>query len=205
MKLIKLIVLLWLCAFGVNSYSQISKADSASAEFKKVAYFFSLQSGALFGDQVTFSASTIHGVKLGRKLRVGAGIGFDSFEDAQTMPLFGSASWDLFGKKNVVFVQMNYGWAPYAWTPALKDSYGFKKINGGETFSAMIGYRIKYGDVRLAMLVGYKHQEVKIYSEYPIYYYSFLSSIAPGGYPTNSQTLSESMNRFAVSLSVGWR
>jgi len=203
MKMAKLIIWLFVSAIGIKSYSQIAKADSAGVATKKSGYFFLIQSGALFGDQVTFSASTIHGVKLGKRLHVGAGIGFDSFEDAQTLPVFGSASWDLFGEKNVIFVQLNYGWAPYAWSPALKDVYGFKKIDGGETFSAMIGYRIAYGDVRLAILAGYRHQDVKVYNEYLTYYY--FNYAAPSGYTSNSQTLSESMNRFVVSMSVGWR
>jgi len=203
MKMAKVIIWLFVSVIGIKSYSQIAKADSAGIATKKRAYFFLIQSGALFGDQVTFSASTIHGVKLGNRLRVGAGIGFDSFEDAQTLPVFGSASWDLFGKKKVVFVQLNYGWAPYAWTPSLKDTYGFKEINGGEVFSAMMGYRIAYGDIRLAVVAGFKHQNVEMYHEN--IYYPWSSFAPTGGYPSNSQKLSESMNRFAVSLSVGWR
>ncbi len=205
MKKIYFISIVFMMAFCCEGYGQIASVAKDSLQTKKCAYFFSIQTGALFGDQVTFSSSTIHGVRLGKKLRLGAGVGFDSFEDAQTLPLFGSASWDLFGKKNVVFVQMNYGYAPFAWSPSLKDTYGFGEIKGGETFSAMLGYRISYGDIRLALLAGYRHQEVEMNYE-NIYYYYYLSSyILPGGYPGNAQTIDKSMNRFAVSLSMGWR
>jgi len=200
-----LVLVVFFIVFCYKSFGQSVPASKDSLQTKKVGYFFSVQTGAMFGDQVTFSSSTIHGLRLGKKLRVGAGVGFDSFEDAQTLPLFGSTSWDLFGKKNVVFVQVNYGWVPWAWSLALKDVYGFKKIDGGETFSAMIGYRIVYGDIRLAVLAGYRHQDITVYNEYPINYYSFSSYIAPGGYPYNSQRIDERINRFAVSLSMGWR
>ncbi len=188
-------------------HAQNAPASKDSLQSKKMAYFFSLQTGALVGgDQVSFSSSTIHGVRIGKKLRVGAGVGFDSFEDTHVLPLFGSASWDLFGKKNAVFVQMNYGYAPFAWSPSLKDTYNFDKTKGGELFSAMLGYRIRYGDVRLALLAGYRHQEVEMqYTNPYYYYYDFSSSYYPPGGYGNTQTISKSSNRFAVSLSMGWR
>jgi len=201
MKLTHLI-LLFVIIVCEQTYAQTSNPDSTQS--KKVSYFFSVQSGALIGDQVTFSTSTIHGIKLGKKLRLGGGIGFDSFEDAQTIPVFGSGSWDLFGKTNVLFVQMNYGWSPFAWSPTLKEVYGFKEINGGENFSAMIGYHIASGDIRLAILAGFRRQEVKIRYDFPVYY--AWSGLLPNEGPLyNTQIVNETMNRFAVCLSVGWK
>jgi hypothetical protein len=100
---------------------------------QQFTYFFNLQVGNLIGctncdvgKEVTFTTSTTHGVIIGKKLRVGAGIGFDSYYNWQTMPLFGSASWDLFGTKNTnaVFLQANYGWAQ-AWQNKSARGYGF--------------------------------------------------------------------------------
>src|SRR6218665_722584 len=109
-------VIMLLTVIGAASrlgYCQSVAADSTRKKTNN--YFFVVQTGALLGDKVTFSSSTIHGIKLSKRLRAGAGIGFNSYEDAQALPLFGSMSLDLFGKKNTVFVQMDYGWAPWAW------------------------------------------------------------------------------------------
>jgi hypothetical protein len=183
--------------------AQSVNADSTQRP-TKFTYFFSVQSGALISDQVTFSASTIHGITLAKKLRLGAGIGLDSFEDANTLPAFGSLSIDLFGKKNVVFVQATYGWAPFAWSPSLKKEFGYKKIDGGQDFTMMVGYRISSGDVRIALLAGLKHQEMEIRYEYPAYY-PWSSFFVPKEQAYNTQVIKEAMNRVAVSLSVGWR
>lgn len=196
-------VIVLLAMMGAASHLAYCQSVVADSTQKKTSnYFFVIQTGALLGDKVTFSSSTIHGIKLGKRLRAGAGVGFNSYEDAQVLPLFGSMSLDLFGKKNTVFVQMDYGWAPWAWSPGVKDNYGFDKTRGGETFSAMIGYRINYGDVRLALMAGYKHQEISMRYTYPVYYYATWNYYP---YSTNSQEIEETMNRFAISLSVGWR
>jgi len=158
----------------------------------------------LIKNQVTFSAATIHGITLGKKLRIGGGVGFDSFKDVNTMPMFGSASFDLFGKRNAVFVQATYGWASFAWSPSRKNDYGFKEAKGGEDISLMLGYRISSGDVRIAFLAGLKHQEIQIKSQYPVYYPWSWPSL-PKGEEYNTAVLEQTMNRLVVSLSVGWR
>ncbi|HEY5826613.1 MAG TPA: hypothetical protein VIT44_19735 [Cyclobacteriaceae bacterium] len=202
MKLVYCIILIVMVTCN-PTMGQSVNLDSAQNN-NKVHYFYSVQTGALIGDQVTFTASTIHGVVLREKLRLGGGIGFDSFEDANTMPVFGSLSMDVLGKANVVFVQATYGWAPLAWSPALKNEYAFKKVKGGEDFSLMLGYRVTNGDIRIALLAGLKHQEVQIKYEYPAYY-PWSGLFLPKEQTYNTQVIKETMNRLAVSLSVGWR
>ena len=60
---------------------------------KSIEYFFNIQVGPLIGcndcgesKEVTFTSSTIHGITIGKKLRTGIGIGFDSYDTWQTMP-----------------------------------------------------------------------------------------------------------------------
>ena len=72
-------------------------------------YFFNFLSGTLIGSSgmndkglATFSFSTTHGVRLGNRLSVGAGVGFDSYLEWKAVPLFGSLSYDLLGKKNKI-------------------------------------------------------------------------------------------------------
>src|SRR6478735_1049019 len=189
-----LAILVWRPTMG-----QSANSDST---FRKstLNYFFSVQYGALIGDEVTFSASTIHGVTLAKKLRLGAGIGFDSFKNANTTPVFGSVSLDVFGKKNVLFIQSTYGWAPFAWSPSLKNEYGYDKTKGGEDFSIMLGYRIISGDVRIALLAGLKHQQMQIQYKYPTYY-PWSSLYVPKEQAYNTQVIKETMNRIAISLS----
>jgi hypothetical protein len=189
------------------TYSQPMSSDTLNRG-KFISYYFNIQTGALIGcgdckigKEVTFSTSTIHGIRVGKKLRVGAGLGFDSYPNWQTLPLFGSVSWDLAGKKNVIFTQLNYGWAR-AWKPFSEQEYGFKDANGGQTFSAMIGYRIRSGDIQVAVLAGYKFQLATAYYTYD--YYSWPSSFSNNETAT-LQTIKENMNRLAISLSVGWK
>jgi len=196
-------ILLLVAVVWKPTMGQSVNTDSTQSK-RGISYFFSIQSGALIGDQVTFSASTIHGITLAKKLRLGGGIGFDSFKNSNTTPVFGSVSLDVLGKKNIVFIQSTYGCAPFAWSQSLKKEYGFDKIKGGEDFSVMLGYRITDGDVRIALLAGLKHQEIQIRYEYPAYY-PWSSLFVPKEQAYNTQVITETMNRLAVSLSVGWR
>jgi hypothetical protein len=190
-----------------NVKGQSNPSDSLQQP-KLVSYFFTVQSGALFGcsdcqagKDISFSTSTLHGIKIGKKLRVGAGLGFDSYSDWRAVPIFGSISWDLFGKNNKVFTQLNYGKAR-AWKPFGEREFGLIDTRGGRAFSTMIGYRITSGKMNIAVLAGYKFQSATAYYEYP--YYSWL--LSDKRFETsNKQTIRENMNRFAISLSVGFR
>jgi len=185
------------------------KAEDEVQLDRTLAYFFTIQSGALIGckdcsfkREVSLSASTIHGVTIGKKLRIGAGIGFDTYQNWQTMPLFGSVSWDLFGhrNKNAVFVQFNYGWAK-AWASGLAYNY-FQNIEGGRIVSTLAGYRIKYHDLRLSFGIGYKYQSVAASYQYPRYYYDYIGRFAGDA---NSYRLQESMNRLSLTMIFGWK
>ncbi|MFM9837709.1 MAG: hypothetical protein ACKVOQ_05550 [Cyclobacteriaceae bacterium] len=198
-------------------YSPIPKATAEKKENntekreKLLSYFFSINSGALVGCQdcnggseVTFSSSTIHGATIGKKLRVGVGLGYDSYYLWQTAPLFGTVSWDLIGNKNknALFLQFGYGGAN-AWRNSVQE-YGFKKVEGGKTFTTQIGYRIRYHDVRISFLIGTKYQEVTTFYEYPTYRYGFNGQPILGETPSTKSVLQE-LNRIQLSISIGWK
>jgi hypothetical protein len=177
---------------------------------KKINYFFTINSGALVGCQdcksgseVTFSSSTIHGVTIGKKLRVGLGLGYDSYYLLQTTPVFGAISWDLIGNrnKNALFLQFSYGGAS-AWRNS-QNEYGYKKVEGGKAINTQLGYRVRYHDVRFSFSIGTKLQEVTSFYEYPTYYYTFNGQSALGA--PSSKSLLQELNRLQFSLSVGWR
>jgi hypothetical protein len=202
-----LILLLILGIAAVTTVPGQTIVQDSTGRTKMISYFFTFQSGTLIGcydckvaKEITFSAATIHGIKIGKKLRLGAGAGFDSYSDRQALPMFGSVSWDLFGKNNTVFTQITYGWG-YVWKPLKQQEFALVKTRGGEAFSAMVGYRIRYGDIGIALMGGYKFQSTTDY-----YAYSPSLFIYNRGYQSSSQqTIRENMNRLAISLSVGWK
>lgn len=192
---------------GVTAFAQHDDQDSLRK--KKIEYYFQFQSGSLIGcnscsdgKQISFSGSTTHGIKIGKKLRVGAGVGLDSYFEWNTIPLFGSVSWDLIGKKNALYVEMNYGGALASWRTIDYQEYGFQKTNAGYMYSYGLGYRVKYEKMRISLGVGRKTQLVTSYYEYPTYYWNNNNYVQ--GDPSRKMIKNE-MNRLQIWLAVGWK
>ena len=108
-------------AISLFAQGALENSDSTVAA-KKFEYYFYLQSGTLIGcndcgrgKELTFTGATVQGVKIGKRLRVGAGLGYDSYFGWNMVPIFGSVSWDLFAKKNAFFLEFNYGGALASW------------------------------------------------------------------------------------------
>lgn len=165
----------------------------------KIYYFFAINSGMLAGDKaksITYTANTVHGVTLGDRLRVGAGAGLDTYQGWQTIPLFGQVTYDLIGTKNVVFVQLNYGWA-HAWMQKQQWSPPTTE-HGGRMFNSMIGYRISTGNVRLYAAAGYKFQSVSSWYDF--------SNDQPGRYFYGRTEKTElNFERVMITIGVGWK
>lgn len=174
------------------------------------SYFFNVQVGTLIGcsdcdeaKEVTFTSSTTHGVSIGKKLRAGLGIGFDTYGNWKTMPLFGSVSWDLVGTKNTnaLFVQFKYGWAE-SWGNSHDDVYGFKSTGGGRMSDIQLGYRINHHNVNIAFSVGAKFQRVYSYFEFPTYIYRD-GEVVQG--PASTATVQQDMSRLSIGVTMGWK
>jgi len=188
--------------------AQSLKQDSVRT--RKVEYYFQVQSGALIGcntcsdgKQISFAGSTIHGIKVGRKLRIGAGVGLDSYALWNTMPVFGSVSWDLFGKRNALFVELNYGDALALWRPVISyQEYGYQKSDAGKVYSYGLGYRISYDKMRISLGVGRKTQLITSYYEYPTYYWNF-NNYTQG--ESSKRSVKNELNRLMIYLAVGWK
>jgi hypothetical protein len=188
----------------------VIRADSVTSE-KFIQYFFNVQVGSLIGctdciadKEVSFTASTVHGITIGNKLRVGGGLGFDSYYSWQTVPFFGSVSWDLLGTKNTnaLFIQCNYGWSS-PWRTEKAWEYGQTSVDGGQMFYGMAGVRLKYYDLRLSFSVGGKVQEVYTYIDSPTFYYDINGNPISG--TSSTTTIAETMKRFAVTITIGWK
>lgn len=178
---------------------------------KLIQYFFNVQAGPLIGcndcsqgKEVTFTSSTVHGITIGKKFRTGIGVGFDSYYSWQTLPLFGSVSWDLLGTKNTqaLFVQFNYGWSK-PWRKKTEWEYGFAGIDGGRMANAQIGYRIKYHDLKISLAIGSKRQQVYTYFEFPTFIYLEDGTMVPG--TPSTTTVKQDMKRLMFSLAIGWK
>ncbi len=175
---------------------------------KKVSYFFTFGMGAMIGcnacqstgNVANFTTSSVHGIQIGKRLSLGAGVGFDSYENWKTMPIFGSASFDLFGRKNKIFSQMNYGYS-FAWINNGAKEYGYKNDRGGEMINPSLGYKIKAGTVRLSFSIGYKFQRVFSHYEYPQWLNYEISSVNI----SNIKEIRTDMNRIVLGMTVGWK
>ena len=176
---------------------------------RKHYYFISLQTASLVGcnscgkaKDVTTSISLLNGVTLGKKIRTGIGIGFDSYVGWQTLPAVASISWDVLGNKNrnALFIQLNYGFSK-AWRQKSDQDYAYKRAEGGRMFSPVMGYRVKYHDLNLALAVGVRKQRVFSFYEYPTWNW------VNGEYQpaTTKSTIKQDMSRLMISLAVGWR
>ena|SRR5258707_1160964 len=183
---------------------------------KRVEYFFNVQTGTLMGcndcskgKEFTFSAATVHGITVGKKFRAGIGLGFDSYQNWQTLPLFGMVSWDLIGSKNknAVFVQLAYGWAhPWFVRDGAYSNYTsdpFAGVRGGRMVNPQIGYRLKYYNLKLSMAVGYKFQQ--IFYKRPNYYYINCPTCDFYTTTLTSLDITQDMNRVQLVISVGWK
>jgi hypothetical protein len=192
-----------------NAASAQSDVDSVATK-KRGEYFFYFQSGMLVGcndcgrgKEVTFSGATVHGIKLDKRVRLGVGLGYDSYYGWNTAPVFGSVSWDMFAKKNAFFIQFNYGGALKTWKYTANYEYGYQRSEGGRMVNPLVGYRIRYHDASIALMVGYKFQKITSYYEYENYYWNPLTERYIQE-PTLSSE-SRALNRFMISLAVGWK
>lgn len=199
-------------------YTPINKTKSKLKEdegvVKLIEYFFNIQSGALVGcndcgkgKEFTFGVATAQGMTIGNKFRAGIGIGFDSYQNWQTLPIYGMASWDLIGNKtkNALFVQMNYGWAhPWFVRDGSYSNYSydpFSAVNGGRMLNPQIGYRISYYSLKLSLMAGYKFQRIT-YEKHGYFY----PNCPACDFPQQSfDEITQDMNRVQLMMSVGWK
>jgi hypothetical protein len=192
--------------FCVSTTVSAQRPDSAL--IKSIRYFFNVSTGSLIGcadckegSEVTFSSSTFQGIS-GRKWRAGIVLGYDSYYNLQTTPILATISFDLVGNRdrNALFIQAGYG-GSFAWRNVLPE-YGYQNVEGGKSFSAQLGYRVHYYDLRLSFFVGTKMQNITTKYESPTYYYQYGRS--QQGTPSTT-IVNQELNRIQVGVSIGWR
>ena len=166
---------------------------------KKVEYYTSFVSGVMIGssesaDEKEFSASvlTIHGMKFNSGLKVGLGVGFDTYYDLKVYPLIASVTFDQEQRRHGLFIQLNSGYSIVHYT---KDTEGLTDFydKGGFMINPLIGYRIKIENIRIYWQTGYKYQVAEVGYSYPDW----------SG--TQQSSRHYELNRFVLQLGVGLR
>ncbi len=178
----------------------VAQSDSSSIKKKQVIYFNNFLAGGLLSRSEQGSGltlSTTHGVRINR-LALGVGVGFDSYLDWKTNPVFGSISCD-FGKvdQNAFFIQFNAGYSN-AWEIKKDDWQSNYNVSGGKMISSIIGYRITAKQFSLYISAGHKFQQVRS---------SFGSTPPWSSYrgPESNVSIEENINRMVVQIGFGLR
>jgi hypothetical protein len=190
---------------------QVSVFRDTTKTGSNVDYYFDMSIGTLVGchdcsngTELTFSTWMTHGVTLGKKTRVGLGTGFDSYLGWKSVPVFASASYDLVGTKNThaVFVQAQYGWG-FTWFHTSDIGTPLTDQDGGVAFAALIGYRVKYHNLRVAISTGYKRQSASLVYETPSWYTNERGEWVQG--TANRRTVDIDLGRAAVNVVFSWK
>ena len=115
------------------------------------------------------------------------------------MPVFASTSYDLAGKKNALFMEVNAGWAKAWRADTQSDIYGGSsyQYDGGLMLNPMLGYRIASGDLRVYVAGGYRYQFIRAY-----YGWEYASMTMPTKY---EYQMEHPYHRFVLNIGFGWR
>jgi hypothetical protein len=173
-------------------------AQDEIPQTSKARYFNSFLSGGLFGekDKVTsFTFSTTHGIVL-NDLRLGAGLGYDSYQQWRIMPLFASISYDFAEiKQNNFFLMVAPGYAVSSYRSL---QYFESNFDGGRGWmlSSALGYRFSAAKWSIIMSLGYKWQRLE-YTYASGFYYN------PSGQP-NLTSVEEQLKRVVVQIGFGF-
>lgn len=176
-----------------------------------VGYYFDVGMGmqvgcrdCATGTEFTFATSTTHGITLGRKTRVGLGVGLNTYVGWRTLPMFGSVSYDLAGTKNThaLFVQGHYGWS-FAWRETLPYEVPPKEVQGGVMWAALVGYRVRYHNLRISISTGFRQQIVSSMFETETWIPSETGMMARG--TPSRTTVQTTMGRGVLNLAFSWK
>lgn len=183
-----------LLAFSVLFISASSAAQPDST-VSSPHYFLSVHAGGLFGKKGNGSSLTtavVQGVRY-QRFALGAGIGYDAYQDWQTLPMFGSLSYDILKKrKNIFFLQLHAGYSK-AWNPFTNEQQISSGLEAGRLFHPQIGYRLTSGKLNVSLSVGYKFQRLK-YESTPMWW----------GWGTKT-TVKRDIERLSFQLGIGFR
>lgn len=188
--------------------------ESSPADIHKpaVSYFVMAETGGLIGKdkdisrktQVNYTGSVTQGIRLGKRLSIGGGVGIDSYTEVRTLPVFASAMYDVLGQKNKLFLRFNYGYG-HAWLNPSDQFYYFSEpVKGGKMINPSIGYRINNNVWKVYLALGYKFQAITASAPYYYPYYvcptcDYIAYTPPLG------SVAHDMKRFFFTMGFGWK
>jgi hypothetical protein len=183
---------IFFCTSLVKVYGQPDSLRHA-----RPAYFNNLLMGALLGKKelgASFTANTTHGVRY-KGFSAGLGIGYDTFTDWRTMPVYASIGYDILKLKSrdVVFVTFTGGYS-WVWRQNRQNDIFLYDAHGGAMIYPMMGYRVFLNRWSVYFSAGYKIQRIG-YEQTPRWW----------GWetPGNRTTVDRTMSRFCVQFGLG--
>jgi hypothetical protein len=174
---------------------------------KEGRYFFSARAGMTLCGACDIDGPTtgylniVQGIRLTPGSRLGVGFGLMSASQRVVVPIFGHFKVDLFGKKNKLFVEANYG-VGSAWAQTRDEQWWTETVKAKSYFQPSIGYSIKYHDLKIGILMGMQVLKMVSVLSYPSY--GWIADYRRGGTP-NTTEFKYDVSRVMVGMSIGWR
>jgi hypothetical protein len=186
------LLIIFFCISLVKVYSQPDSLRHA-----RPAYFNNLLMGALLGKKehgASFTANTTHGIRY-KELSAGLGIGYDTFTDWRTMPVYASIGYDILRlkRRDVVFVTFTGGYSWVSRQDRQNDMFLYD-AHGGAMVYPMMGYRVFLSRWSAYFSAGYKIQRIG-YEQTPRWWGWEI--------PGNKTTVERTMSRFCVQFGLG--
>jgi hypothetical protein len=175
---------------------------------KQGRYYFSARSGMTLCMECDIDGPTtgyiniVQGIRLTPGSRLGIGFGLMSASQRVIMPLFGSFKFDLFGKKNKVFFETNYGVGAALAGRTVEEQYWTEAVKAKSYFQPSIGYSIKYHDMKIGIHVGMQWLRMESVMSYPSW--GWVPDYRSSGTPNTTEFKYE-VARMVMGMSIGWR
>lgn len=147
-------------------------AFAASAQHDSTAsrtdWFASIHFGTLIpepGNPASLSVQVMQGIRYDR-VRFGVGVGFDSYEYWNLVPVFTGVAYDMMKRAgDAMYIQVNGGYAK-AWSRLPHEMFFGMREEGGYFIHPMVGYRLRQGRIALHLTGGYKIQRIHYRQEW---------------------------------------
>jgi hypothetical protein len=170
-----------------------AQSDTTDDKQHRIPYFNYISSGALIAKMdkgVSFSISTIHGIRIG-KFFTGLGIGYDAYQEWRVLPLIASIGYDLYRKHaETLFFQLQGGYSLARNVPLNDFQPSPHDSKGGRMFTPSLGYRIKKENISLYLMAGYKFQRLDY-------------EINQWWNPNNRSTVKHNIERVTIQIGFG--
>jgi hypothetical protein len=184
-------------------FFSISSAAQPDTISSKVTYFNALYAGGLLAKKTngsSLTASFVQGIRY-KTISLGIGMGYDSYLDWRTLPVFASLNFDFAHiRQNAFFIQFNAGYSK-AWIRVSENDQNVYDVKGGPLIHPLLGYRIRSNQFSLYFSAGYKWQNIT-YEQTSNWWMWAYPPI--DGYPSMRYIIDRNIERFSVQIGLGF-